>query len=81
MCVKKDYIWNPAICSYKNSKYVGSIIEDSVITCDEIKETTKTVPRKILSTKSTSTIFYILVAFFINYRSIFDSCQYLLTIL
>ena len=34
--VKKDYIWNPATCSCKNGKYLGSIIDDSVITCDEI---------------------------------------------
>ena len=34
--VKKDYIWNPATCSCKNGKYLGSITDDSVITCDEI---------------------------------------------
>ena len=33
-----DYIWNPATCSWKNSKYSASIIDDSVITCDEIIE-------------------------------------------
>ena len=33
---EKDYIWNPATCSCKNSKYLRSIIDDSVITCDEI---------------------------------------------
>ena len=33
---EKDYIWNPATCSYKKSKYFASIIDDSVITCDEI---------------------------------------------
>ena len=28
-CVcKKDYILNPATCSYKNDKYLASIIED-----------------------------------------------------
>ena len=39
----KSYIWNLAKCSCKNGKYVGSIIDDSVIMCDEIIETTKTV--------------------------------------
>ena len=41
---KKDYIWNPATCSCDNGKYVGSIIDDSLIMCDEIIEETKTVP-------------------------------------
>ena len=31
-----DYIWNAATCSGKNGKYLASIIDDSVITCDEI---------------------------------------------
>ena len=38
--VQKDYIWNPSTCTCKNSKYLASIIDDSVITCDEIMETT-----------------------------------------
>ena len=34
---EKDYIWNPAICSCENGKYLASIIDDdSVIMCDEI---------------------------------------------
>ena len=40
---EKDYIWNPATCSCKNGKYLASIIDDSVITCDEIINTTKTI--------------------------------------
>ena len=28
---EKDYIWNPAICSYKHCKYLASIIDDSVM--------------------------------------------------
>ena len=42
MC-KKDYIWNPATCSCESGKYLASIINESVITCDEIIDTTKTV--------------------------------------
>ena len=43
MCKKhhiyeKDYIWNPAICSCKNGKYFASIIDNSVITWDEIRD-------------------------------------------
>ena len=38
--VKKDYIWNPAICSCENGKYLASTIVDSVSTCDIIIEET-----------------------------------------
>ena len=67
MC-KKDYIWNLATCNCENGKYLASIIDDSVIKCDEIIDTTKTIPTKTVSaatvpTKSTSTNFYILLAF------------------
>ena len=44
---EKYYIWNPATCSCEDSKYVGSIINDSVITYDEVIEETKTVATKI----------------------------------
>ena len=44
----KDYVWNPARCIGENGKYLASIMDDSVITCDEtIKsydEEIKTVP-------------------------------------
>ena len=43
MC-KKGYICNSATRCSKKFKYIGSIIDDSVITCDEIIETAKTVP-------------------------------------
>ena len=33
---EKDYIWNPATCSCKNGKYLASVIDDSMITCDQI---------------------------------------------
>ena len=38
---EKDYIWNSAAFSCQNGEYVGSIIDHSVITCDEIIEATK----------------------------------------
>ena len=63
MC-EKDYIWNLATCNCENSKYLASIIDDSVIKCDEIIDTViKTVSATIVPTKSTSTNFYILLAF------------------
>ena len=33
---EKYYVWNPSVCSCKNGKYLPSIINDSVIACDEI---------------------------------------------
>ena len=35
---------NPATCSCENGKYSASIINDSVITRDEIMKETETVP-------------------------------------
>ena len=65
---QKNYIWNPAICSCKNGKYLASISDDSVIMCDEIVGTTKsiltkTVPTKTVPAKSYSKSFYLLLAF------------------
>ena len=40
---EKDYFWNPATCSRENGKYLASITDDAVITCDEIVEETKTI--------------------------------------
>ena len=66
--VQKICIWNPATCGYKNGKYVWSIIDDSMIKCDEIIVQTKTVPTKSTLTKAiltkwTSTNFCILLVF------------------
>ena len=46
MCSKKIgiNIWNPATGSCENIKYVGSIISNSLITCDEVIEMRKTIP-------------------------------------
>ena len=64
---EKGSIWNPATCSCENGKYVGSFIDDSVISCDEIigkkKRTSKTLLTKSTSTKSNSKDFYILLTF------------------
>ena len=51
----KYYIWNPTACTCENGKYLGNIIGDSVITCDEIIKVTKTAPIKIVPTKTTLT--------------------------
>ena len=40
---ERDYILKPATCICENGKHLASIIDDSVITCDEIIE--ETVPK------------------------------------
>ena len=35
---EKDYIWNTSTCACENWKYLASIMDDSVITCDEVIE-------------------------------------------
>ena len=59
---EKDYIWNRSTCICKNGKYLASIINDSVITCDEIidAEETKTIPKH--TTCKTQNV-YILLTF------------------
>ena len=34
--MKKDHIWNHVIWSCKNGKYLASIIDNLLVTCDEI---------------------------------------------
>ena len=51
MC-KKDYIWNPATCSYKNGKCLASIVDNSVIRCDEVIKETKTATTKFTEKKN-----------------------------
>ena len=43
---EKDYIWNPFTCSCKNGKKLVSIMDDSVITYDEIIDTEATSDNK-----------------------------------
>ena len=33
---KKDYSWNPSTCICENRRYSKSIVDNSVIVCDEI---------------------------------------------
>ena len=59
----KDYIWNPSTCICENRKYLVSVMDDSVITCNEIIE--ETVPTNFNEKKAICKMqkFYILVAF------------------
>ena len=45
----KYYIWNPSTCHCENGKYLASIMDDSVILCDEFiyTEETKTIPKYV----------------------------------
>ena len=36
MCAKKVHIRNPRTCTCENGRYLENIINDSVVTCDEI---------------------------------------------
>ena len=59
---QKYYIWNPATCSCENGKYLASILDDSVITCESYDEETKTIPTKFNekeATCKTQNLFYL----------------------
>ena len=59
---EKDYTWNPSTRICKNGKYLASIMDDSVIMCDEIIE--ETVPTNFNEKKTTYKMqnYYILLA-------------------
>ena len=61
--LKKNHVWNRDRCICQNGTYLGSIIDDSVITFNEIMEETKTVQTKTVSAKNTSTNFHDLLTF------------------
>ena len=55
MLVGKNYIWKLSTCTCEYGQYLGSIISDSVIWCDEIIEMAKTVQIKTDPTKIVTT--------------------------
>ena len=81
---EKDYVWNLATCNCENGKYLGSIMDHSASTCDEIiesyNEETKTILTNFNEKKATRKtqnyfIFYLLFYFtFITCYSVIDSC-------
>ena len=73
----KDYIWKPATCSCENGKHLTSIINDSAIMCDEIKDTTKTVLTKAVPPKITSTNLLTTIALLIAVRIYYFQIKYL----
>ena len=68
MC-EKDYVWNSATCNCENGKCVTSILNDSVITSDEVinsyDEEIKTIPKNFNQKKITfkTQSFYVSVVF------------------
>ena len=52
MC-KKLYNWNRTTCICMNGKYLRSIIDNSVIMCDEIINTVRNVSTTVTSNLST----------------------------
>ena len=40
---KKDLSWNTSTCIYENRRYLKSIVDNSVIVCDEIINVTDSV--------------------------------------
>ena len=71
---KKD-VRNPATCNCENRKYLASIMDDSVITCEEIIEP---YIEKINFNEKKGICkiqnFCILLAFSFHYYGIIDSC-------
>ena len=60
---EKDYIWNPSTCICEYGKYSVSIMDDSMITCDEIIEETVTTNFNEKKSTCKTQNFYILLAF------------------
>ena len=75
MC-KKDYIWNPATCSYKNGKCLASTVDNSVIRCDEVIKETKAATTKFTEKKCNlrNKKFLYSTCLFINYHCTIDNC-------
>ena len=58
----KDCVWNPSTYNCENGKYLASILDDSVIICDEIiYAEEKTLNEKNITCKTQN--FYILLTF------------------
>ena len=51
---KKHYSWNPSTCTCQNGKYLKSIADTSVITCDEIISVMDIVSSKKKNTTTTN---------------------------
>ena len=70
---KRYYLSNLGTCIFEKDKYLGSIVVDWVITCNEIKDTMEAVPTKAILTISTLTKFLYFTRLFIKYHSVIDN--------
>ena len=87
MCSKQNRRFKLAKCTYENGKYVESIIDNSVIMCDEIIDLVQSATlattkqqnsknrfnKKCFNKKHLNKFLYF-THLFINYFSIIDSC-------
>ena len=66
---KKDYVWNPSKCICENGEYLASIMDDSMILCDEIIKSYDEEIKTILTNFSEKNVtcktqnLYVLLAF------------------
>ena len=44
---KKDYGWNTSICVCENGRHLKSVADDSLVTCDEIMNSTGSVSTNV----------------------------------
>ena len=70
---EKDYVWYPATCNCENGKNIASIMDDSMITCDEMICKAKSEGRW-WKNKFIWKEFLNFTCFFKYYYSVFDSC-------
>ena len=87
MCSKQNRRFKLAKCTYENGKYVESIIDNSVIMCDEITDLVQSATlattkqqnnknrfnKKCFNKKHLNKFLYF-THLFISYFSIIDSC-------
>ena len=66
MCEKR-YVWDPSTCISENGQYLAHIMDDSVITCDEVidsyDEEIKTIPINFNEKNCKTQSSYILLTF------------------
>ena len=53
---EKHYIWNPRTCACEIDKHLKSIISDTVVTFDEIIESTQITPKHLTEKRATCRI-------------------------
>ena len=74
---EKDFIWNPVTCICQSGKYLGSIIDDGGITCQEIINAADSVSTKV------STNFMSVASINFHYKKVRDKidCYIMHTVL